>query len=217
MTPERLRYVNGDQDRFRNSSFSDMQVALDYVFAAKKNKPPTVAATGPPSLHATMLSSPDSPSQSSAAVNKKTGPLSITSIGLQYQGGILSAVLDASLSLGPISLSVLGFKIGFKLDDLIKGSSFVPKVDLEGLAGGLNKPPLSLDGMFKHIKKDGVDLYSGGVIISVVPYGILAFASYGTIYQDGVSFKTFFIYGELEGPLVELGFATINGVKLGFG
>jgi hypothetical protein len=193
-----------------------MQVALDYVFAAK-NKPRTVAATGLLSPLATILSSPTS-NQSGAAVDKKSGPLSITSIGLQYEGGVLFAVLDASLMLGPISMSVLGFKIGFKLDDLIKGSIFEPKVELEGLAAGLNKPPLSINGMFKHVKKSGVDLYSGGVIVSVVPYGVLAFGTYGTITQpDGSSYKTFFIYGELEGPLVELGFATINGVKLGFG
>ena len=55
--------------------------------------------------------------------------------------------------------------------------------------------------------------YSGGVIISIIPYGVLAYGSYGS-YN---TFKSFFIYGEMEGPLVELGYATIDGVKLGFG
>ena len=155
---------------------------------------------------------PALPTQSKAAVNKKTGPLSVTNIGLKYEGGKLYLVFDASLSLGPISLSLLGFGLGIKLD---KSIFETPELDatLSGLAAGLNKPPLTLDGMFKVVDQK---TYSGGVIVSIIPYGILAYGSYGsyTSYND---FKSFFIYGELEGPLVELGFATIDGVKLGFG
>jgi hypothetical protein len=143
-------------------------------------------------------------------------------------------VLDATLSLGPISLSLLGFGFGVHLDSSLFHDPKV-EVELSGLAAGLNKPPLSLDGLFKVVKPkpppEGVAagmnnqplflddlsnedvIYSGGVVISIVPYGILAFGSYGVIK----GYKTFFIFGQLEGPLVELGFATINGVKLGFG
>ena len=123
---------------------------------------------------------------------------------------MLYFVFDASLSLGPISLGLLGFGLRIKLD----GSIFKnPQLDgtLSGLAAGLNKPPLSLDGMFKVVLK--TETYSGGVIVSIIPYGVLAYGSYGSYNK----FESFFIYGELEGPLVELGFATIDGVKLGFG
>jgi hypothetical protein len=133
----------------------------------------------------------------------------VTNIGLKFEGGKLYLVFDASLSLGPISLGLLGFGLGIKLDANIFKN---PKLDvtLSGLAAGLNKPPLSLDGMFKVVDHQ---TYSGGVIVGMAPYGVLAYGSYGS-YN---TFKTFFIFGELEGPLVELEFATIDGVKLGFG
>jgi hypothetical protein len=153
-------------------------------------------------------------------------------IGLQYDHGTLFVVLDASLSLGPISLGLLGFGFGVHLDSSLFNDPKV-EVKLSGLAAGLNKPPLSLDGLFRVVKpnpppggvaaetnpslddlsKEEDVIYSGGVVISIIPYGILAFGSYGIIQGH----KTFFIFGQLEGPLVELGFATINGVKLGFG
>ena len=133
----------------------------------------------------------------------------MANIGLRYEGGKLYLVFDASLSLGPISLSLLGFGLGIELG----GSMFKnPQLDvtLSGLAAGLNKPPLTLDGMFKVVDHQ---TYSGGVIVGYAPYGVLAYGSYGSFKN----FKTFFIFGELEGPLVELEFATIDGVKLGFG
>ena len=57
------------------------------------------------------------------------------------------------------------------------------------LAAGLNKPRLSLDGMFKVVPK--TETYSEGVIVSIIPYGVLAYGSYGSCNK----FESFFIYG----------------------
>ena len=80
---------------------------------------------------------PALPTQSKAAVNKTAGPLSVTNIGLKYEDGELYLVFDALLSLGPISLDLLGFGLGVKLDESIFKK---PQLDvtLSGLAAGLN-------------------------------------------------------------------------------
>lgn len=183
-------------------------MALDYSFMAGRKKPPS----GQFAVSAAV--DPSTPTQSKTAVNKTIGPLSVSNIGLQYEKGMLSVLLDASLSLGPISLAVLGFKIGVNVADLFKDlTSLHLGVDFSGLAAGLDKPPLILAGLFTKFTTSGGVIYSGGVVVSIKPYGVLAFGSYGS-FKD---FDTLFIFGQLEGPLVELGFATIDGVKLGFG
>ncbi|KAF8626078.1 hypothetical protein AX15_005094 [Amanita polypyramis BW_CC] len=145
---------------------------------------------------------------SSAPMGKKFGPLSISNIGLQFVGGMLYIVLDATFELGPLELSLLGFRVGAKFTDIRKPPESV-KVDIQGLSVGLQMPPITLAGLFRH--KD--DLYEGGIIIGFVPYSLTAVGFYGKMNN----FTTVFVFAKLEGPLICLEFALISGVCGGFG
>jgi hypothetical protein len=160
---------------------------------------------------------------STAAVHKTVGPLSLSNIGLQYKDSKLFIVLDATLALGPISLSLLGFGIGVELSaDLFTETLTDFKmpnisVELHGLAAELDKPPMLLAGLFEDMLTPNMELFAGGIAVSVKAYSFLAFGAYGVIHSQSEAYKTFFFFAQLRGPLVELEFATINGVTLGFG
>lgn len=157
---------------------------------------------------------------SSAAVHKTVGPVSFANIGLQFKDEKLFIVFDATLALGPVGLSLLGFGIGAKITaDFFTDfdvSNFA--LQLRGLAAALDKPPILLAGMFEDLSTPTAELFAGGVAIGLNLYSFLALGSYGVIEDDSKnSYKTFFVFGQLRGPLIELEFATINGVTLGFG
>ncbi|RDB20863.1 hypothetical protein Hypma_012068 [Hypsizygus marmoreus] len=197
--------------------------ALDYTFGdTKKTSTDTdsaVALNDPAKVN-------DTPSQSqpggvsSAAVHKSIGPLSFANIGLQFKDGMLFIIFDATLALGPVGLSLLGFGVGAKIT-----ADFFTQFDisnfalqLHGLAAALDKPPILLAGMFEDLSTPTMELFAGGVAISVNAYSFLALGSYGVVEDDSKkSYKTFFVFAQLRGPLIELEFATINGVTLGFG
>ena len=157
---------------------------------------------------------------SKAAVHKTIGPLSVSNIGLQFKDSYITIILDATLTLGPIGLSLLGFGLGVKFTSKIftnpELSDFSPH--LRGLAVALDKPPIILAGLFEDLSKGETELFAGGIAISMKEYSFLALGSYGVVNDPSKGkFKTFFFFAQLHGPLVELEFATINGVSLGFG
>jgi hypothetical protein len=156
---------------------------------------------------------------SKASVHKSVGPLSVSNIGLQYKDKKLFIVLDATLALGPISLSLLGFGIGAELSSDLFTNFKIPNISIElrGLAAALDKPPMLLAGLFEDMSTPTMELFAGGITVNVKAYSFLAFGSYGIIHDHSKEYKTFFFFAQLSGPLVELEFATINGVTLGFG
>lgn len=183
------------------------------------------AATAAPTDHATSSADTQPGDQtaggvSKAAVHKVVGPLSLTNIGLQYKNGKLFITFDAILALGPISLSMIGFGIGFQpTPDLFTHfdiSDF--SLQLRGLAAGLDKPPILIAGMFEDLSTPTMELFAGGVAVSIKEYSFLAVGSYGVVADAGhQQYKTVFIFAQLRGPLIELEFVTLNGMTLGFG
>ncbi|KAL0631498.1 hypothetical protein Q9L58_009635 [Maublancomyces gigas] len=161
---------------------------------------------------------------------KNIGPLSISNIGIELKGKVISLKLDAKCLLGPIEFELLGFSIGFdfstaKLNQL---STLKPIFSISGLGASVDEPPLDLAGIFE---KKG-DTYFGGCILGLTPYSLMAVGSYGVIHVDaqgkvttpptnppvgGSSFHSAFVFATLDGPLAELEFAEITGVKFGFG
>lgn len=114
--------------------------------------------------------------------------------------------------------------------------------ELHGLALGFDKPPITLAGMFEHdvIPLAGggsIDSYMGGVGVGFPPYTLVAVGQYSSVTEkDGSEYKSVFIFAKLDGrelalaptkiyenilivllALVTLEFATISGVRLGFG
>lgn len=193
----------------------EKSVVLDYVFG--KPKAPQDSSTRD-KLATTGDSSSASSDSSMAAYKKSIGPLSISNIGFQIKGDTLSILLDATLALGPISFTLIGFGLGLEFSGGFNLQNLPDvKPSLHGLAVAFNQPPVVIAGLFEHVVTKTTDLYAGGVIVAVEPYLFEAAGFYGTITVDHVKHPTAFIFGLLDGPLVTLEFAEISGITGGFG
>ncbi|KAK2465648.1 hypothetical protein APHAL10511_002192 [Amanita phalloides] len=198
---------------------------LDYKFGSPKPKPKgdkaseNIQSASADSGGDSGDVSGDDDGVSKAAVHKSIGPLSLSNIGLQYKDSKIIIVLDATLTLGPIGLTLLGFGLGLKLSSTLFSDPKLTdlSVQIQGFAAAFDQPPILLAGLLEHIVTNDMDLYAGGIAVNFKAYSFLALASYGTVTQGPEEFKTFFLFAQLSGPLVELEFATLNGVSLGFG
>ncbi|KAK4152314.1 hypothetical protein C8A00DRAFT_16367 [Chaetomidium leptoderma] len=159
----------------------------------------------------------------SAPFKKKTGPLSISNIGLEYANKTLHVQFTATFELGPIGFSLIGFSINVQINSLHLDGIKLLDPSLEGLAASFEKPPLTIAGIIRHGKdKNSLEYYAGGLIVGWVPYQLQAAGFYGEAMPDGSTdpdsvFKSVFVFARLDGPLVTLEFAEISGVTGGFG
>ncbi|KNC98349.1 uncharacterized protein SPPG_06058 [Spizellomyces punctatus DAOM BR117] len=196
---------------------SNSGVVLDYVFGKQ---------TG--SAKANTLRSgrtPDGDTEDAGAtkspLHKSDGILSVENIGLQYKNKKLYVLLDASVHIGPIEMALLGFGIGVNLSALTDFSNPDLDITLSGLGVEYMQPPVTIAGIFQKTSSPDVEQYNGGVVIAIAPYSFLAFGSYGKAHDathpSTATFKTFFVFAKLNGPLIELEFAEITGISLGFG
>ena len=214
-------------------------VALDHVFSIAKDEntagsPPSTAGSGQSTttlVKATKgadggtTDDPPENAPTKGALAKTLGPLSISAVTLQYKNKVLSVTMDAVLTLGPISLGLLGFSIGvpttgLRLNNLAGIASSI-QWNLDGMSVAFNQPPLLVAGSFEHdIIPFGTgteNVYKGGVGISFPPYTFVGVGEYATVTDAGSSYKSVFLYAKLDGPLIDLEFAIITGARLGFG
>ncbi|MCJ1309778.1 hypothetical protein MMC25_003439 [Agyrium rufum] len=153
------------------------------------------------------------------AMTKTIGPLTIQSIGLQCKDGFLYILIDATISLGPIALSLVGFGVGvsmhLNLNDLKNLSLDDFDMILSGMSVYFSAPPVQIAGVFIHETDPAFEAYKGGLAISILPYTLLAVGAYQHTFADDL--KSVFVFGRLDGPLFTLEFAEISGVEVGFG
>ena len=142
----------------------------------------------------------------------------------------LEIIIDGTVKLGPIELTLLGFSISFNLagvtlTDFTKMQA--PDVKLSGLAVGFQKDPITIAGLFEHQVTDGSDLYLGGAVIGFKDWKVEAGGYYGTAktptstlevkVMEEEEFKAFLAYVRVSGPIATIGYAEIRGVVGGFG
>ncbi|KAJ9633787.1 hypothetical protein H2199_009234 [Coniosporium tulheliwenetii] len=207
--------------------FND-KIVIDHTFNAGTTKkeesikqedlPAGVASMAVQQRPAIQSDSPASEGGSTKGPMKRTiGPLSISNLGLRFDNDQLYVLLDATVSLGAVEFSLLGFGLRFDLTDA--DLHHLERVHVEpiisGLGFGFNAPPLQITGIFK--KKE--DLYAGGASFAFDPYLFMAVGEYGTVTtkEPPQSFDCIFVFAQLDGPLVNLGFAEIMGIEVGFG
>ncbi len=175
--------------------------------------------------------SPDAPldpAQSGAGsaptpVGKKYGPVTIKSVSLGLASGKLAITISGSLHVGPLGLDLIGFQIKSPLNE------FSPSVSLEGLGIEYQKPPLTIEGMFRHGRVKipdpadtavpprtiALEAYSGEIVLGYKQYNLTAMGSYAKL-PDGD--PTVFIYGFLGAPLGGLPVLLyVTGAAAGFG
>ena len=155
------------------------------------------------------------------------GLLSISNIGLKFNKSILSLFLDASIAMGPIAMGLQGFSIDFDFGnghDLQRnfptpgnGIGF----SLQGLMVDFDRPPLVVGGGLVKQPTDntGETYWAGGVDIAFKAWSFLAAGAYGNLTDPatGAPFTTTFVFAQLKGPLINLSYASIQGLTGGFG
>ncbi|KOS19910.1 hypothetical protein ESCO_005590 [Escovopsis weberi] len=194
---------------------------LDYEFmkpsvtsSTKAIEPGTSTSAEPKSLKA---SNDDDGGPTAQAPYKKTaGPLSINNVGLKYKNKKLAIMFDATLEMGPIGFTLIGFSLqaDFKTLDEVPALS----ADIEGLSAAFEKPPLTLAGIIRHGNDGKLDYYAGGLIVGWTVYQFQAAGFYGMVTTAGYDpYRSVFVFAKLDGPLVTLEFAEISGICGGFG
>lgn len=181
--------------------------------------PPVTGAAAPPTATTpTTNPEPTKGDTTMAKLQKSQGPLSIANFGLRYSDKTLHIVFDATVKLGPIEFSLLGFGLSLQFTENVSLRSLSSArfgVEISGLAVAFDKPPTLIEGMFLRESTPELEKYTGGVVVSFTPYSFQAVGSYGELKKSGTKFV--FIFGKLNGPLITLEFAEITGISIGFG
>ncbi|KAG4443042.1 hypothetical protein IFR05_001496 [Cadophora sp. M221] len=212
----------------------DNDAVLDHVFAPDlPQKPPASPdqpTEDPAQPPAQPVAAPQEKPPTKGAMTKQLGILDITALSLQYKNDHLYVFVDATLKLGPMGFSLIGFGIGLniaklKLNDLsdLGNTSFTDLIDfqLHGMEVSFDNPPILISGCFYHdIIQRGdqtIDAYRGGIAVKIPPYTFVAVGEYAQVEERGVQFKSVFIFAKLDGPIIDFQFAILRGLRIGFG
>ncbi len=191
------------------------KVILDHVFHADRanTQPPTDSGksadtgtttdSGKPSVkEASTEVKPAEPPPTSGSTKTSAGPLSVSGLTFQFKNPSLFVTVDATLQLGPLNFSVIGFTLEIelskvKLDNLAAiVTQGLIHVSLHGIECGVNQGPLTLEGVFIHDVTATTETYSGGIAVAFTAWQVLAVGQY-TIKKavagaDG--FRAVFVY-----------------------
>lgn len=190
------------------------KVVLDHVFETDRSdsKPPVVAPSRMAVARLTSEATLTPPGEKSSAypeaqptkgsTSKTVGPLTVNGLTFQYRKGHLIISIDATLRLGGLVFSVIGFTLDLdlqhvRLDDL---ASIVTKgfleVNLHGIQVGLTQGPLTLDGVFIHDKSTTYESYRGGIAVGIKAWQVLAVGEYYVHLDDKghEDYKAVFVY-----------------------
>ena len=146
-------------------------------------------------------------------LQKTFGPVSFKRVGLRYATGSLWFLLDASLTLAGLTISLDGLAFGSPL------GKFKPDFRLDGLGIDFNKDPVEIAGSFLHSSwKDPttnktVDEYAGSVLIRTKDLTLSALGAYTDLGGN----PSLFIYGVLNYPIGGPSFFYVTGLAAGFG
>ncbi|KAG8533528.1 uncharacterized protein KY384_001268 [Bacidia gigantensis] len=203
---------------------ANKKIAMDYVFGQKKDdKSQNIAEESQLGIREVTTS----------PIDKTFGPVKIFGLGLGFDlsTNTLSIVIDGTLNVGPLAMTLLGFAINFSFEgsDLRNLSSIKPSFDLRGLSASFQQDPVLLQGMFERgVTPDGDPYFQGAATVGFTPYLFQAVGYYGKardpkpakqiVITDDEVFNTFFTYCRLDGPIMSIfGFAEISGLSGGFG
>jgi hypothetical protein len=139
---------------------------------------------------------------------KKTfGPVLLQRIGLKYEDGAASVLIDGAVNLAALTFSVQGLGAGIKF-----GDGFKPIFHLQGLSLCLTQGPLTIAGGLLLISQSPLELV-GTLLVSATGFTISAIAS----YADMSGKPSFFAFAALQAPLGGPAFFFVTGLAFGFG
>lgn len=163
-------------------------------------------------------------------VGQQIGPLFIENIGLSMTDGKFGLKFSGGLEVGPLAMQVINFTVASPLN------TFAPSFDIDGLAAGYDKPPLTVAGLLMKFDETVPEVLSdqalleqrtigvrGGISIGFKQVTITALGAYAfvKVYDPPGAFKnsfhSLFIFGYLGAPLGGPPFLYVSGLALGAG
>ncbi|MGB8200073.1 MAG: DUF6603 domain-containing protein, partial [Pseudonocardiaceae bacterium] len=150
-------------------------------------------------------------------VQRSFGPFTLDRVGLAYQhppgqGAQFAVLLDASVSVGPLALSLDGLTIGLSLAD----PAALPSFDLAGIGVGYAAGPVEISGAFLKGQLEYAGrtypAYSGSVQIRTEQLSLAAIGSYVQLASPSL-----FAYAVLNDPIGGPPFFFVRGLAAGFG
>ncbi|GAA1957076.1 DUF6603 domain-containing protein [Catenulispora subtropica] len=143
-------------------------------------------------------------------VQRTVGPLTLQRVGARYLAGALTLLLDATLTVGGLSITLLGLSVTSPVSD------FCPVLGLDGLGIGYTQAPLAIGGAFEKIvppPKGTTWEYGGGVTVSLPDLQLAAIGAFADL--DRV--PSMFVFARLNAPLGGPPFFFVTGLAGGFG
>lgn len=166
--------------------------------------------TGTASSGGSVVPSNSSDGTSWFTIQRSFGPITIQRIGARYQSDqqALWFEIDASLTVGPMTISMTGLGIGSSISD------FSPQFALQGMGIMYSQPPLTIGGSFANLTPPGGDLeFDGSVIVGFSSFQVEAFG----FYAESKTYDSMFIFGDVTAPMGGLPAFFLTGIALGFG
>ncbi|KAF5644976.1 transcriptional activator srcap [Fusarium tjaetaba] len=149
------------------------------------------------------------------------GPLDISNVGIRFSNSVFSLCFDASIAVGPTAMALQGFSIDFDFGNGhdLQHNFPVPGFSLQGFIISFDRPPLAVGGGLIRVPtaNKGDTYWAGGVDIEFRAWSFLAAGAYGSLTVDGETFTTTFVFAQLQGPLINMSYASINDLTGGFG
>lgn len=143
-------------------------------------------------------------------IDKQLAGLYLSRLGIDFKNGLAVVLLDASITIGPITGSLEGLGVSSPL------TSFKPSFQLTGIGITYRNPPIMIDGMVrKSTAQNGSDLRLDGMLtVQAADWALTAIASY---VEQSNGKSSFFAYLEFNKTLGGPPAFVIEGIMGGFG
>lgn len=141
-------------------------------------------------------------------LNEKFGPVHLERVGVKFDNGELTALLDGGLTAFGLEVDLMGLSVSSKITGL-KNGQFDPKFGLQGLGLSFSKGGVSFTGVLIHLN----DEYDGLATVQAEGLRLAAIGSLKTVNDQ----TALFLYAVLDYPLGGSPFFYVTGLAAGFG
>jgi len=141
-------------------------------------------------------------------LNEKFGPVHLERVGVKFDNGELTALLDGGLTAFGLEVDLMGLSVSSKITGL-KNGQFDPKFGLQGLGLSFSKGGVSFTGALIHLN----DEYDGLATVQAEGLRLAAIGSLKTVNNQ----TALFLYAVLDYALGGSPFFYVTGLAAGFG
>ncbi|MFD3421026.1 DUF6603 domain-containing protein [Streptomyces decoyicus] len=127
-------------------------------------------------------------SDSAVAVDRVYGPVRIHRVSLGYAGGRVFVAFDATLTMGPVALDLIGLGLGVD-------QKFSVTPVLAGAGVRVDVPPLDVSGVLEVREESGYEVFIAGHV--AVEAGFFAMQAAGSYARTTGGVSSLFLFGEI--------------------